>query len=633
MFYSFSFLVATIEESASYNNYNFFNANLKPQRSTTSNSNVKDQADWILQNWEQHVQELQDWILLRQLRGDSELSNHIKSITAYLEPPINATVPNTGNRSFPEGIGTPPTYIRPLPLRTQTPNDLRKAVYSKVESCKDMQTLLPVDRGLQIDPNTGQSIVWNVGEDPTPIDDVEKELKYCPVDGDPFLPWIHDVFWNHDQNQVHFIAQNKRRCKTGKGYGSDLERLEPQVALLQSVSIQRLSADKEEIQQLAPELWQKQSTATNDSSIGNHYRYRLVPYDQADVNATRFICKFHTWTLTSPRIELGETLSEFPFNYELADYRKNPKRLGLLSRYGKDNGKFWTSTLLFSCPIPKGITALNQQQNTIPLLYVDIIPIRTPPRYPIRVDTGGSEQQDSGYYFHSDWVGPMNVGRFDPSQAWGTRHILPEIEASGRLQNLPVCPLFDGDHDAEKSDAGADNEQDRSNELTSRKKKHLLSACLWAAASFRTRGTTKELTSDTKDRLKEWIEFHLLVGFDHIYVYDNSLAHTNGTNLSEITDMYPKGQVTRIEWPSVVCNNNIPANDNTGERSSQYAAENSCRERYKHRTEWIAVFDTDEYLVPMGEHVTLRTVVENAKDTNILSFRSTRGKLRYSVSE
>jgi len=82
-------------------------------------------------------------------------------------------------------------------------------------------------------------------------------------------------------------------------------------------------------------------------------------------------------------------------------------------------------------------------------------------------------------------------------------------------------------------------------------------------------------------------------------------------------------------------NNNIPAHDNTGERSSQYAAENSCRTRYAPFTEWIASFDVDEYLVPMGKYTSLKDVVTDAGKggTNILSFRSTRAKLRYDFSE
>jgi hypothetical protein len=162
-------------------------------------------------------------------------------------------------------------------------------------------------------------------------------------------------------------------------------------------------------------------------------------------------------------------------------------------------------------------------------------------------------------------------------------------------------------------------------------KPHYLSACVWASAEFKTRGLSRasDITSDAFDRFNEWIEFHLLVGFDQIYLYDNSGAHTNATSLKEAANRFP-GKVTYIDWPSIICNNNPPAHDNTGERSSQYAAENSCRTRYGPFTEWIASFDLDEYLVPMGDHTSLTTVLRNAAKggTNILSLRSSRGQLR-----
>lgn len=52
------------------------------------------------------------------------------------------------------------------------------------------------------------------------------------------------------------------------------------------------------------------------------------------------------------------------------------------------------------------------------------------------------------------------------------------------------------------------------------------------------------------------------------------------------------------------------------------------------QTEWIAAFDTDEYFVPMGKYESLRDVLRDAKEvgTNILSFRSSRGKLRQEAS-
>jgi hypothetical protein len=42
---------------------------------------------------------------------------------------------------------------------------------------------------------------------------------------------------------------------------------------------------------------------------------------------------------------------------------------------------------------------------------------------------------------------------------------------------------------------------------------------------------------------------------------------------------------------------NRPAHKSPGERSSQYAAESSCRERHGELTEWLTFIDTDEYMV------------------------------------
>ena len=130
---------------------------------------------------------------------------------------------------------------------------------------------------------------------------------------------------------------------------------------------------------------------------------------------------------------------------------------------------------------------------------------------------------------------------------------------------IPPEARIDVDESAEKAESTE----------TPQKKAHFLSACLWASAVFKTRGHTDLVNTDTIRRLKEWIEFHLLVGFDHIYVYDNSGAHSNETSLEQILLGYD--EVTRIDWPSTVCNNNPPSADSPGERSSQYAAEASCR--------------------------------------------------------
>ena len=512
-----------------------------------------------------------------------------KVITAYIEPPLQYKIPNTGSRgnfSDPSDKGTPPDLVEPLPLRTQRPNDLRKIEYPLVQTCHDMPGKFPIDRGLQIDAS-GELVVWNVGNEPTPPDFPDQEAPYCPVELDPFLPWIHDVFPSQDGSRIEFIAQNKRRCRTGKGYTDNVNRLTPQVALLQSVSVETISDIR--AKEMAPKLWHPNVTInenpTEHQMEDDTPRYRLVPYEFTSSNGrfTRFICRFHMTTAmdgdASVTVVLGETLSEYPFNYEYINYRKNHE--SLLTPRGKDSVLFWTSNLHFSCPVPNNKAFRDAIANgrTIlsdgtPTVHVDVVPIRTSVRY-------------EEIHLPKDMIGPMEdvaVPIFDPVRWWGLDHVLPRVEASGRWANIPICmppelveekiTQTETDIDTLVTSTETRKLVPNINEIPI--KPHFLVGCLWASAEFKTRGKERGASTDTIDRLKEWIEFHLMIGFDHMYVYDNSGAHTNETSLEATLSLYP-GKVTRINWPSTVCNNNIPAHDSTGERSSQYAAENSCR--------------------------------------------------------
>ena len=142
------------------------------------------------------------------------------------------------------------------------------------------------------------------------------------------------------------------------------------------------------------------------------------------------------------------------------------------------------------------------------------------------------------------------------------------------------------------------------------------------------------MDNSTSDRLLEWLTYHLYIAkLDHIYVYDNTGAFTNETSLKIITDLFPKDRVTRISWSPGVCNNNRPGHSNAGERSSQYAAEASCRGRYGPKTEWMIFFDTDEYLIAQYPWTNLKEWLINGtangsidSQTQILSFYQTRAR-------
>ena len=80
--------------------------------------------------------------------------------------------------------------------------------------------------------------------------------------------------------------------------------------------------------------------------------------------------------------------------------------------------------------------------------------------------------------------------------------------------------------------------------------------------------------------LKEWIEYHLIVGIDHFYMYNNNSTD----NYLEILQPYINaGKVTLIEWPH---------------QQGQIKAYNNCIDNRRNEAKWIGFIDIDEFIVP-----------------------------------
>jgi len=95
--------------------------------------------------------------------------------------------------------------------------------------------------------------------------------------------------------------------------------------------------------------------------------------------------------------------------------------------------------------------------------------------------------------------------------------------------------------------------------------------------------------------LKEWIEFHKLVGVEHFYLYNN----LSTDNYKEILAPYIKaGEVTLIDWPHKV-DNWMPL---------QLSTNRDCVERFGHETKWLAIIDLDEFLTPIKEDNVLKVL-------------------------
>lgn len=79
--------------------------------------------------------------------------------------------------------------------------------------------------------------------------------------------------------------------------------------------------------------------------------------------------------------------------------------------------------------------------------------------------------------------------------------------------------------------------------------------------------------------MPEWLEYHLLVGFEKFYVYDNESTD----NIKQILQPYiDSGVVEYTYWPGT---------------AMQMPAYHDCVEKHKNDTFWLAVIDIDEFVV------------------------------------
>lgn len=81
--------------------------------------------------------------------------------------------------------------------------------------------------------------------------------------------------------------------------------------------------------------------------------------------------------------------------------------------------------------------------------------------------------------------------------------------------------------------------------------------------------------------LKEWIEYHTLVGIDHFYLYNNN----SEDNFTEILKPYVnKGIVTLINWEK---------------NQAQMECYQTCINDYRNETKWLGFIDIDEFINPI----------------------------------
>lgn len=98
--------------------------------------------------------------------------------------------------------------------------------------------------------------------------------------------------------------------------------------------------------------------------------------------------------------------------------------------------------------------------------------------------------------------------------------------------------------------------------------------------------------------LKEWLDYHRMLGVTHFLIYDND--STDDT--SEVLRPYVQaGVVEYISWPGKVM---------------QVKAYTDALHRLRHLSRWVAFIDLDEFIVPSDENQTIVEIVEEIMSQN-----------------
>jgi len=109
--------------------------------------------------------------------------------------------------------------------------------------------------------------------------------------------------------------------------------------------------------------------------------------------------------------------------------------------------------------------------------------------------------------------------------------------------------------------------------------------------------------------LKEWIEYHRLIGVEHFYLYNND----SSDNYEEVLAPYVHaGIVDLIPWNSGSAPWVDPGSEDPYWVGFQLTAYNDCMKRALGRACWVAIIDIDEFIVPKQEVSSLHRLLDNA---------------------
>lgn len=117
-----------------------------------------------------------------------------------------------------------------------------------------------------------------------------------------------------------------------------------------------------------------------------------------------------------------------------------------------------------------------------------------------------------------------------------------------------------------------------------------------SSKTYRYRLSIVTIVKNEAPYLKEWIEYHLSVGVEHLYIYDND----SQDNLYDVLKDYQR-YVTVKKIHGVV---------------RQFDAYNDAINRYRYITKYMAILDADEFLFRPGKDKELPSFIDDLLSNN-----------------
>lgn len=108
--------------------------------------------------------------------------------------------------------------------------------------------------------------------------------------------------------------------------------------------------------------------------------------------------------------------------------------------------------------------------------------------------------------------------------------------------------------------------------------------------------------------LKEWIEYHQLIGVDHFYFYDNN---KNKETKKVLKPYIKSGLVEYIHWPNLWPTQPF-------DQCCQIKAYKHAHKISKGKTKWLGLIDTDEFIVPNKYKTLTETLAKEYEDKPLI---------------